>query len=91
MPTPAELTRLAHVMGWIRIAKENLPAINHGRNAVTPEQIARLSALLDRMQRRAVALVTQTSGTASHATAAADGGATTATPERATAGGRRAA
>jgi hypothetical protein len=86
---------MAHVMGWIRTAKETLPAINHGPNAhgpnaVTPEQIARLSALLDRMQRRALALVAQTAGTASEAGPAATEGMDAAS-EPAVARGRRAA
>ena len=90
MPTPSQLTRMAHVMGWIRTAKENLPAINHGSNAVAPEQIARLSALLDRMQRRALVLASQPPATASDGTPAASG-ETEPGPERARAGGRRAA
>jgi hypothetical protein len=56
MPTPEQLTRLANVRGWIRTAKEAMPAINHGRNAVAAEQVAQVSALLDRMHRRALAI-----------------------------------
>jgi hypothetical protein len=90
MPTPRQLTRMAHVMGWIRTAKENLPAINHGPNAVTAEQIARLSALLDRMHRRALALSAQAPVTHSDERVAAPGETTPAAASVAAAG-RRAA
>jgi hypothetical protein len=48
--------RLENVLGWLQTAKENLPAINN--NAVSSDQIASMSALVDRMQRVARALQT---------------------------------
>ncbi len=48
--------RLDNVLGWLQTAKENLPAINN--NAVSSDQIASMSALVDRMQRVAHALQT---------------------------------
>jgi hypothetical protein len=84
------MTRIAHVMGWIRTAKENLPAINHGRHAVAPEQIARLSALLDRMHRRARALAAEATETSLDAGVETAAGAS-ADSKRAAGGGRRAA
>ena len=39
--------RLTNVMAWIRTAKENLPAINNA--LVSPDRIAEMSALLDRL------------------------------------------
>lgn len=56
MPTPEQVARLARVLAGIRTAKETLPAINHGPNAVPAERIARASALLDRMHRAAALL-----------------------------------
>lgn len=63
MPTPEQLARLARVLAGIRTAKETLPAINHGPNAVPAERIARASALLDRMHRAAVLLADAAPGT----------------------------
>jgi len=56
MATSEQLARLARILASIRTGKEALPAINHGPNAVTAEQIAHASTLLDRMHRRATDL-----------------------------------
>lgn len=85
MPTAQQVARLTHVLAWIRTGKEALPAINHGPNAVPAEQIARASALLDRMHRRAMALSAAIEGRAAGADPAP------AVGERATATGRQAA
>lgn len=61
MPTSDQAARLARILAGIRTAKEALPAINHGPNAVAAEQIARASALLDRMHRSAL-LLSRTAG-----------------------------
>jgi hypothetical protein len=46
--------RLTQILGWLRIAKENLPAIN---DALVPnDQIAEASHLLDRLHRAATNL-----------------------------------
>jgi hypothetical protein len=57
MPTSSQQNRLENVLGWVRTAKENLPAINNG--VVTADRIARLSGLLDRMHRLASAISAQ--------------------------------
>jgi len=54
MPTPSQMNDLRNILGWVRTAKENLPAINDGR--VAADRIALLSGLLDRMHRAAIAL-----------------------------------
>jgi hypothetical protein len=85
MPTPEQTARLARVLAWLRTAKEALPAINHGPNAVPAEQIARASGFLDRMYRRAVAL------SASAEARAVEAGEPSPVDRRATAAGRQAA
>jgi hypothetical protein len=54
MPTDEQKNRLNTIIGWVRTAKENLPAVNDG--AVSSDRINEASALLDRMFRVAVAL-----------------------------------
>lgn len=54
MATPAQMNRLENVLGWVRLAKENLPAVNNG--TVAGDQIAELSGLLDRMHKLARAI-----------------------------------
>jgi hypothetical protein len=57
VPTEDQKTRLANVIGWVRTAKENLPAINDG--TVRSDRIAEMSQQLDRMHRIAAALQNQ--------------------------------
>jgi hypothetical protein len=47
----AEHQRLHHVLGWLRTAKENLPAINDG--LVPNDQIVEASRMIDRLHRAA--------------------------------------
>jgi hypothetical protein len=51
---PNKLERLENVLRWLQTAKQNLPDLNNG--AVTADRIASASALVDRMQRAAIAL-----------------------------------
>lgn len=56
-PLEDQETRLTNVIEWLRIAKENLPAINDG--TVAANRIAQASALLDHMYRIALAVLEQ--------------------------------
>jgi hypothetical protein len=47
-------TRFENIIGWLRIAKQNLPSINDGQ--VTPDRVGRMSALLDRLHESALRL-----------------------------------
>lgn len=53
MPNEAR-RRLQEILGWLRTAKENLPAINDG--AVSADRIVAASELIDRLHRSASAL-----------------------------------
>lgn len=65
MPTNEQEIRLTNIISWIRTAKECLPAINEGQSHLETagphqlgaDRVAEMSALIDRLHRRAMALI----------------------------------
>ncbi|MEP6652827.1 MAG: hypothetical protein ABJA82_05685 [Myxococcales bacterium] len=54
MATEEQQRRLDNVIGWLKTAKETLPAIHDG--CVSPDRVAHMSSLLDRLYIGATAL-----------------------------------
>jgi hypothetical protein len=69
VPTEDQRRRLDNVIGWLQTAKETLPAIHDG--VVSPDRVAHMSALLDRLYTGATALRDAPAGTAARTDRAA--------------------
>jgi hypothetical protein len=54
VPSEDQERRLHNIIGWVRTAKETLPAISEG--VIEADRVAEMSALLDRMHGSALAL-----------------------------------
>jgi hypothetical protein len=54
VPIDEQRRRLDNIIGWLQTAKETLPAIHDG--VVSPDRVAHMSALLDRLYTGATAL-----------------------------------